>query len=86
MTDAEVASDPVKEGEVGMTAPHSLKAQLRHADRMSRLTAVALVAPLMLFVAFSFAVPLAGIIWRSVDDREVARVLPDTMAALADCA
>jgi putative spermidine/putrescine transport system permease protein len=65
-----------------MTAPHSLKARLRRADRRRRLTAVALVAPLMLFVAFTFAVPLAGIVWRSVDDREVARVLPDTIAAL----
>ena len=65
-----------------MTAPRSLKARLRRADRRRRLTAVALVAPLMLFVAFTFAAPLAGIVWRSVDDREVARVLPDTIAAL----
>jgi putative spermidine/putrescine transport system permease protein len=67
-----------------MTAHHSLKAQLRRADRARRLMAVVLVAPLMLFVAGTFAVPLAGIVWRSVDDREVARVLPDTVAALSN--
>src|SRR5262245_20532444 len=61
----------------------TLREQLRRAERMRRLVAVGLVAPLVLFILFTFAIPLAGIVWRAIDDRDVARVLPRTVVALA---
>ncbi|WP_041748101.1 ABC transporter permease [Bradyrhizobium cosmicum] len=62
----------------------SLKRQLRRAERRRQLKALALVAPLLLFLLFTFAGPIAGMLWRAVDDREVRQVLPQTIAALAD--
>jgi putative spermidine/putrescine transport system permease protein len=67
-----------------MSRSGSLKKQLKQAERLRRLAALALVAPLGLFILFTFAVPLAGIAWRSVNDADVRRVLPQTVAALAD--
>src|SRR3954463_11696873 len=60
-----------------------LKRRLRRAERARQLKALALVAPLLLFLLFTFAGPIAGMLWRAVDDREVRQVLPQTMAALA---
>ncbi|MGQ9365002.1 ABC transporter permease [Azospirillum sp. ST 5-10] len=60
-----------------------LKVRLRRAERMRRTKALALVVPLLLFLLFTFLVPIAGMLWRSVDDWEVAEVLPRTAVALA---
>jgi len=76
----------------GASAPSSrdagksgrLKAQLRRANRMRRLTAFGLVAPLLLFVFVIFAVPIAGMLWKSVEDTDVAEIMPRTISALAD--
>ncbi len=43
-----------------------------------------LVAPLLLFLLFSFAAPIARMLWRGIEDTEVGPVLPRTIAALAD--
>ncbi|WP_029009908.1 ABC transporter permease [Azospirillum halopraeferens] len=59
-----------------------LALRLRRAERMRRMKALALVVPLLLFLLFTFLVPIAGMLWRSVDDWEVAQVLPRTVAAL----
>src|SRR6186713_2697421 len=61
-----------------------LKRRLRRAERRRQVKALALVAPLLVFLLFTFAVPIAGMLWRAVDDREVRQVLPQTVAALAD--
>lgn len=63
--------------------PTSLKRQLRRAERRRRIVAVALVAPLIVFLIFTFAVPIFGMLWYGVEDSEVALVLPHTIAALA---
>ncbi|HXP96161.1 MAG TPA: ABC transporter permease [Telmatospirillum sp.] len=60
----------------------SLKVRLRRADRRRKLVAFGLVAPLLLFVVVSFAMPIAGMLWRSVEDTEVSGVMPRTIAAL----
>ncbi|MFX8297361.1 hypothetical protein ABTL30_20300, partial [Acinetobacter baumannii] len=39
--------------------------------------------PLLLFLLFTFAGPIAGMLWHAVDDHEVRQVLPQTVAALA---
>lgn len=44
---------------------------------------IALVAPLALFLLAAFFIPLAGMLFLSVDDRELAAVMPRTVAALA---
>ena len=60
-----------------------LKRRLRRAERTRQVKALALVLPLLLFLLFTFAGPIAGMLWRSVEDWEVRRVLPQTVAALA---
>ncbi|MBV9531398.1 MAG: ABC transporter permease [Bradyrhizobium sp.] len=61
-----------------------LKRRLKRAERARQVKALALVLPLLLFLLFTFLLPLAGMLWRSVDDWEVRQVLPHTVAALAD--
>ncbi len=60
-----------------------LKRRLRRAERARQFRALGLVLPLLLFLLFTFVVPIAGMIWRSVDDWEVPQVLPHTVAALS---
>jgi len=60
-----------------------LKRRLKRAERARQLRALGLVAPLLLFLLFTFVVPIAGMIWRSVDDWEVPQVMPHTVAALS---
>ncbi|HYD30057.1 MAG TPA: ABC transporter permease [Azospirillaceae bacterium] len=60
-----------------------LKVRLKRAERARHLKALALVAPLLLFLAFTFLVPIGGMLWRSVEDTDVPRTLPRTIAALA---
>lgn len=60
----------------------SLRARLRRAERMRKVGAFALVAPLLLFIVLTFVVPIGGMLWRSVDDTEVAGVMPRTVVAL----
>jgi putative spermidine/putrescine transport system permease protein len=61
-----------------------LKRRLRRAERTRQIKALALVLPLFLFLLFTFLGPIAGMLWRSVNDWEVRQVLPQTVAALAD--
>ena len=60
-----------------------LKRRLRRAERTRQVKALALVLPLLVFLLFTFAGPIAGMLWRAVDDREVRQALPQTVAALA---
>src|SRR4051794_18942295 len=70
----------------GADAPSEvpLKRRLKRAERRQQLKALALVLPLLLFLLFTFLGPLAGMLWRSVDDWEVRRVLPQTVTVLTD--
>src|SRR4030081_3016725 len=61
-----------------------LKRRQKRAERGRQFKALALILPLLLFLLFTFLGPLAGMLWRSVDDWEVRRVLPHTVAAVAD--
>ncbi|MGW1420562.1 ABC transporter permease [Bradyrhizobium manausense] len=61
-----------------------LKRRLKRAERARQIKALALVLPLLLFLLFTFAGPIAGMLWRAVDDREVRQVLPQTVTALAN--
>lgn len=50
----------------------------------ARLEAALLLAPLLLFIALTFAAPIAAMLWRGVSDAEVGQAFPRTLAALAD--
>jgi len=63
-------------------AEDNLARRLRRAERWRQVEAVALVAPLLLFLLLTFALPITGILQRSVDDPEVGTVLPRTLAVL----
>jgi putative spermidine/putrescine transport system permease protein len=60
-----------------------LKRRLKQAERARQVKALALVLPLLAFLLFTFLGPIAGMLWRAVDDWEVPQVLPHTVAALA---
>jgi putative spermidine/putrescine transport system permease protein len=59
-----------------------LKTRLRRVERKRTLKAVGLVMPLFLFIVVTFVVPMAVLMFRSVDNPEIASTLPNTLAAL----
>jgi len=61
-----------------------LKASLRKAQRVRKLRAIALVLPLLVFVLVSFILPIADMLFRSVDNPVVAENLPVTLEALEE--
>ncbi|WP_247538177.1 ABC transporter permease [Ralstonia pseudosolanacearum] len=69
------------------TLPHStarLKRELKNAQARRRAMALALVAPLALFLLLIFVVPIGALLTRAVQNPEVADALPKTIAALKD--
>ncbi len=61
----------------------TLRARLRRAERARRLSAFLLVAPLLLYVAVLFIVPIGAMLYRAVYDPDMANLAPQTAAALA---
>ena len=61
----------------------ALAARLKLAARLGRLKALGLVAPLLLFLVVSFILPIALLLVRAVDNREIGALLPRTSAILA---
>jgi putative spermidine/putrescine transport system permease protein len=59
-----------------------LKTSLRRSLRRQRLQAVGLVAPLFLFILFTFMLPIGDMLFRSVENEIVPDVLHRTVAAL----
>jgi putative spermidine/putrescine transport system permease protein len=64
-------------------APRDLARGLARAERAARWRAIALIAPLFLFLVATFVVPIGALLSKSVVDRDVARILPRVTAALA---
>jgi len=62
--------------------PSALKAGLRRAERSQKLHAIVLVAPLLLFLALNFVLPIGSMLLRSIQDPEMSTVLPGTAALL----
>src|SRR5438105_15275475 len=60
----------------------ALKAGLRRAERLQKLHGVLLVAPLLLFLALNFVLPIGSMLLRSIQDPEMSTVLPGTAALL----
>jgi hypothetical protein len=59
-----------------------LKKSLQIALRRQKLRALALVAPLLLFVLISFIAPIADMLFRSVENEIVSETIPRTVIAL----
>jgi putative spermidine/putrescine transport system permease protein len=73
-------ADPAEAAVPERTTP--LKAQLRRAERLKKLRYGALIAPLAIFLLFSFVWPIASLMRKSVDNPEVQAGLPLTARAL----
>ena len=62
----------------------SLEIKLRYADRRRKLNAFLLVAPLFIFILVIFVLPILSLLYFSVDDPKLPRILPRTAVAVAD--
>jgi putative spermidine/putrescine transport system permease protein len=61
----------------------SLRSDLRRSERRRKLEALALIAPLAIFLLGVFVLPLLAMLARSVENPEVVQTLPRTLHALA---
>ena len=61
-----------------------LKASLNRALRRQKFRALMLIAPLLVFVLFSFIAPIADMLYRSIENDIVSETLPRTVVALND--
>ncbi|MCH7540934.1 MAG: ABC transporter permease [Proteobacteria bacterium] len=59
-----------------------LKVKLRRAERMRKIRAVSLIAPLFLFLAVTFVMPIGIMLFRSVQNPEISQILPRTAQAI----
>ena len=59
-----------------------LRAKLRRTTRRNRIRALALVAPLLVFILVTFIVPIAEMLFRSVDNPRLSELMPKTVASL----
>jgi putative spermidine/putrescine transport system permease protein len=58
-----------------------LKESLQKSLRRSKIRAALLVAPPLLFLIFLFVIPIGNMLTRSVDDKLINQVLPNTFEA-----
>lgn len=61
-----------------------LKQSLNRALRAQKLRALALIAPLLLFLLVTFVAPILDMLFRSVENQIVSETLPRTVIALED--
>jgi putative spermidine/putrescine transport system permease protein len=69
--------------DAGQAAGIPLRVRLRRADRARRFRAFLLVAPLLLYIAVIFILPIGLMLVRAVYDPDIAQVAPQTLAALS---
>ena len=60
----------------------ALKARLRRVERARMLKAVALVLPLFAFIMVSFVIPIGVMLFQSVYDPDISRLMPRTSAEI----
>tara|TARA_R110002049_G_scaffold10127_3_gene50411 strand:- start:118805 stop:120550 length:1746 start_codon:yes stop_codon:yes gene_type:complete len=75
--------DGDKSGPVLSADGTPLKKSLRRALRAQKLRALALIAPLLIFVLVTFIAPIASMLFRSVENQIVSNTLPMTTTELA---
>ena len=59
-----------------------LKRSLARAERAKKLRALALIAPLLIFVLVTFIIPIGQMLFRSVDNSIVPQTIPQTVVAI----
>ncbi len=59
-----------------------LELSLKKAERKNKLKAVMLVGPLFLFLIITYVFPIGDMLFRSVDDRMITKMLPNTFTSL----
>jgi putative spermidine/putrescine transport system permease protein len=77
-------SDATDTGPVLAADGTPLKRSLQRALRAQKLRALALIAPLLIFILVTFIAPIADMLFRSVENQLVTETLPRTVAALND--
>ncbi len=77
-------SDTTQTGPVLAADGTPLKRSLARALRMQKIRALMLIAPLLLFVLLTFILPIADMLFRSVENSIVPDNLPRTVVALQD--
>tara|TARA_X000000950_G_scaffold286465_1_gene395444 strand:+ start:509 stop:1768 length:1260 start_codon:yes stop_codon:yes gene_type:complete len=55
-----------------------LKESLKKSERKNKIRAILLVAPLLIFIFFTFVVPIGSMLTRSTDDSYINKVFPKT--------
>jgi len=76
-------SDTTGSGPMLAADGRPLRESLRRALRRQKLRALALIAPLLLFVLLTFVIPIVSMLVRSVENDIVSTTLPGTVPALA---
>jgi putative spermidine/putrescine transport system permease protein len=61
-----------------------LRGQLRRSERKKKLTAIALVSPLLLYIIINFVFPVGFLLLKSIDNREASELLKRTHSALRE--
>ncbi len=59
-----------------------LEVSLRKAERKNKLKALFLVGPLFLFLIITYVFPIGDMLFRSIDDRKITKMLPNTFTAI----
>ncbi len=77
-------SDTTHTGPVLAADGTPLKRSLRRALRAQKLRALALIAPLLIFVLLTFIAPIADMLFRSVENQITGKTLPMTVEELRD--
>jgi putative spermidine/putrescine transport system permease protein len=66
------------------SAGREIRQRIRRIERRQALRDLALILPLVAFLLLIFAIPIAGFMWRAIDNEIVPRHLPRTVVAMAD--
>ncbi|WP_424931554.1 ABC transporter permease [Amaricoccus macauensis] len=82
MTDAPGSASTPPAGPVLAADGTPLKKSLQRALRAQKLRALALVAPLLIFVLMSFLFPIGDMLFRSVENQIVPNTMPQTVREL----
>ena len=77
-------SDTTTKGPVLAADGTPLKKSLNRALRLQKLRALALIAPLLIFVLVTFVAPIADMLFRSVENDIVSETLPRTTTLLQE--
>ncbi len=77
-------SDTADTGPVLAADGTPLKRSLQRALRRQKLRALALIAPLLIFIMVTFIAPIADMLFRSVENDIVSNTLPKTVIALEE--